>query len=192
MSELTTEQVSEVLDAHPWRFAKTMPDNPHDYTLRKQWDDSLFSRVVQHLREHGYRTWFNGRPYTQYDSGDYFYWTMGAPLSETILINRKLRKTAIAMAYDRIAATYDSLFNDETSKEEEQELFARIGNLSQLSVLDVGCGTGLLLDYAIPTGYCEEMHRLHVSMILTRDFEGAKWHSWLSAHARYARSRQLT
>ena len=91
MSELTPEQCQDALESHLWIFAKTMPDNPHEYTLRKQWDDDLFVEVVKHIRSNGYTAYFGGRPYTQLDVGDFFYWTMGAPLGETILINRKRR-----------------------------------------------------------------------------------------------------
>ncbi len=37
-----------------WTFAKTMPKNPHRYTLRKNWDDATpFKNVVQFVRNHG-------------------------------------------------------------------------------------------------------------------------------------------
>lgn len=55
--------------------------------------------------------------------------------------------------YDDIAEVYDSLFTDEESLLENQAVFAMIGDMSGLSVLDVGCGTGLLLDYAQPASY---------------------------------------
>lgn len=46
-------------------------------------------RAVQFIRAHGYQNLFERRWYTQLDIGEHTYWTMGAPVEETILINRK-------------------------------------------------------------------------------------------------------
>lgn len=83
------EEVRRLLLEHRWIFAKTMPENPHEYTLRKTWDDADFLRVVTFIRRCGYRQKFGKSWYTQLDVDDHFYWTMGAPLPMTILINRK-------------------------------------------------------------------------------------------------------
>jgi len=84
------EQVASDLAAQEWIFAKTMPTNPHEYTLRKLWrKDEDFVRAVTCIRESGYVAMFRGRPYLQLDLGEHFYWTMGAPIEKTILINRK-------------------------------------------------------------------------------------------------------
>ncbi|MBM3120494.1 MAG: class I SAM-dependent methyltransferase, partial [Chloroflexi bacterium] len=48
---------------------------------------------------------------------------------------------------------YDSLFLDGESLEENQAVIDMLGDLQDKSVLDVGCGTGLLLDYALPQRY---------------------------------------
>jgi hypothetical protein len=68
-----------------------MPDNPHEYALRKKWvgDPASFNEAVTFIREHGYRNKFKKSWYTQYDLDGFTYWTMGAPLDVTILINRK-------------------------------------------------------------------------------------------------------
>lgn len=51
--------------------------------------DLAFELAVLFIREYGYQSKYSGRVYTQYDAGHYFYWSMGAPLSSTSLINRK-------------------------------------------------------------------------------------------------------
>lgn len=87
---MTDDELQAVLERSDWIYAGTMPDNPHEYALRREWaDDALFDAAVMHIRENGYEAVFEGRAYTQIDLGEYFYWTMGAPLHETILINRK-------------------------------------------------------------------------------------------------------
>ena len=90
------ERVSALLAAQNWVFAKTMPDNPHEYTVRKNWkSDDDFVFVVQYIRQHGYPGKFGGKTYTYLDAGGHFYWTMGAPINKadgsplTIIINRK-------------------------------------------------------------------------------------------------------
>jgi hypothetical protein len=82
-------KVVHALESHEWIFAKTMPENPHWYTLRKSWDDNEFVEVVKVIREYGYDAWYKGRKYRQFDANGMFYWTMGDTLDRTILINRK-------------------------------------------------------------------------------------------------------
>lgn len=72
-----------------WHFAESMPQNPHWYTLRKNQDDGMFNRVIEHMREFGYDGYFQGAKYRYYNIGHHYYWTMGAPINDTILINRK-------------------------------------------------------------------------------------------------------
>lgn len=54
--------------------------------------------------------------------------------------------------YGKIADIYDDLFNDEQSLKENEALIGMIGYKGG-SVLDVGCGTGLFLDYTTPDEY---------------------------------------
>ena len=77
------------MDRNNFRFAKTMPDAPHWYTLRKTWEnDEEFVTCVQFIRDHGNVEYFWGKPYTKLEHGGYKYWSMGYPLDVTILINR--------------------------------------------------------------------------------------------------------
>ena len=51
--------------------------------------------------------------------------------------------------YDSIAEQYDTFFQDESSKEEDakvKEHLLAFDKLSEKRVLDIGCGTGLLLE----------------------------------------------
>jgi hypothetical protein len=86
---ISFEQVAATLEVQTWTFARTMPKNPHEYTLRKTWTGDLpFEAVVQFIRDHGYRRRYGRRWYVCLDVGQHRYWTMGAPLPATILINR--------------------------------------------------------------------------------------------------------
>ena len=85
--------VRERLQAADWQFAKTMPETPHWYTLRRTWLQSAdFERAVRIIRKYGYTAYFRGRPYVYLDIDDMQYWTMGAPVRETTLINRAYRE----------------------------------------------------------------------------------------------------
>jgi hypothetical protein len=78
----------EFIGAAPWTFAHTMPENPHEYTVLGQMPDESFNAFVLHIREHGYRGRFGGRTYTYLEVDGWRYWTMGAPLGATRIINR--------------------------------------------------------------------------------------------------------
>jgi len=71
-----------------WTYAKTMPDWPHEYIVRERVDEEMFIRLVEHIRNHGYEGKFFSRPITYFDHDGMTYWTMGAPLDETMIVNR--------------------------------------------------------------------------------------------------------
>jgi hypothetical protein len=82
---LTPEQF---IGRAPWRFAKTMPDQPHEYTVRGETPDKEFHWFVLYIREHGHRTKYGGRYYAYLEVDAWRYWTMGAPVGATTIINR--------------------------------------------------------------------------------------------------------
>jgi hypothetical protein len=71
-----------------WTFAKTMPLWPHEYIVRERVDEELFVQLVEHIRAHGYEGSFYQKRITYYDHDGMVYWTMGAPIEKTIIINR--------------------------------------------------------------------------------------------------------
>ena len=94
---MTPEEIEAFISDHSWRFAKTMAHMPHSYVVRKNCRNELeFERFVMHIRRHGYRQMF-GRAYYMYfdwkvDRVLHQFWTMGAPLDITIIINRAVKK----------------------------------------------------------------------------------------------------
>jgi hypothetical protein len=83
------DDIVAALLAAEWAFAKTMPDNPHWYTLRKDWAAKLpFEAVVQYIRDHGTERKFMSATYSYFDHDCWTYWTTGVPLPITILINK--------------------------------------------------------------------------------------------------------
>jgi hypothetical protein len=76
------------VDAETWTFAKTMPTWPHEYLVRERVDERLFERLVVRIRTHGREGRFYARVLTYYEEAGLVYWTMGAPLAETTIVNR--------------------------------------------------------------------------------------------------------
>ena len=76
------------VDEQVWTFAKTMPEWPHEYLVRDRVDEKLFVRLVEHIRAHGYEGHFYQKTIVYYEEAGTVYWTMGAPLDETTIINR--------------------------------------------------------------------------------------------------------
>ena len=71
-----------------WTYAKTMPEWPHEYIVRERVDQTLFVDLVKHIREYGYEGKFYSKSIAYFDHEGMTYWTMGAPLADTIIINR--------------------------------------------------------------------------------------------------------
>jgi len=82
-----------------YRVAKTMPNSPHSYTHRRNWQhDQSFVDAVKLIRILGVTKMWMGRPYRYLIHDGLHYWTMGYPIhphddvtdwkNETILINR--------------------------------------------------------------------------------------------------------
>jgi len=86
---LTHEDVVKWTQTVHKQFARTMPYNPHFYIHRRWCDDGMYERVLRHVIEHGYDSRYGGHTYRTYDAGDCFYWWMGKPPEESILLNGK-------------------------------------------------------------------------------------------------------
>ena len=76
------------IDTEHWTFAKTMPDWPHEYLVREKVDARIFVKLVEHIRANGYEGHFYRRAITYFDHDGLTYWTMGAPVEETTIVNR--------------------------------------------------------------------------------------------------------
>lgn len=91
MSETEQTLVRDFIAARRWQFASTMPDKPHWYTIRKWCPDqeAAFEEFVRIIRKYGDDEVFEGKVYRYLELDGFHYWTMGAPVPETTVINRK-------------------------------------------------------------------------------------------------------
>ena len=84
------EKLREMIVRCTWTFAKTMPWCPHEYIVRGKCPltEDEFLYFIEMQRNYGkVERW--GKyitPYLYIDS--YKYWTMGAPVEETLVMNR--------------------------------------------------------------------------------------------------------
>lgn len=185
-----------------WTFASTMPGVPHSYVVKgRTMDPDDFERAVKVIRTFGQPGKFYGRTNIYLTLGDRKWWTMGAPLEETIIINMattdKVYGTQDAPStatdtftvYDALATEYDRRYlGEEDLKENEtiRRLITRHFGAYAPSVLDIGCGTGLLLDLGVTSpavftgidpsqGMLNELIRKHpkVRSIIPGTFEEA-------------------
>ena len=82
------EDLRRFVEEEKWTYAKTMPKWPHEYIVRERVDEEMFVRLVKHIRANGYPGRFYKNKITYYEEDGMVYWTMGAPLRITIIINR--------------------------------------------------------------------------------------------------------
>lgn len=92
-SDMTPEEINSFIAGHAWQFAKTMVHTPHSYVVKERCRSAEeFERFVMHIRRHGYKRKFGRACYTYLDwpvdGVVHIFWTMGAPLDRTIIINR--------------------------------------------------------------------------------------------------------
>jgi hypothetical protein len=141
---MTKQEIVAILNDHEWKFAKTFKYKaPHWYTLREKWnDDPLFDKIVQEVRNNANTEYFWRKPFEVLTYEGWKYWSMGAPIDETILIN----KAFDSGQYNDIAWNYDKLFDEQSFQEENEEIADMLNSPSLDKVYDVGCGTGLLLE----------------------------------------------
>ncbi|MBL7881223.1 MAG: hypothetical protein JNN23_15420 [Chryseobacterium gambrini] len=88
---LTDEYVGETLEQEKFIFAKTSPENPHHYTLRKDFgNDEKFLSIVRHIRFFGKLEEFGGMIFRCFYWGNYKYHTHPFDILDinTDLINR--------------------------------------------------------------------------------------------------------
>lgn len=83
-------RLQSLIDAHRWQFAKTMPQWPHEYSMRFwDWEESEFRELTQAIHALGVKERFRHfRPNTYFYLNGWRYWFMNADPFKTDCINR--------------------------------------------------------------------------------------------------------
>ena len=84
-----SKELRNFVNNSKWIFAKTYAETwPHHYIVRNRVDEGLFIKMVKHIRKFGYEGPFYKKRYIYFEEDGYVYWTMGASIEETTIINR--------------------------------------------------------------------------------------------------------
>ena len=88
-----TDEIKTFINASKWTYAKTYhPRWPHWYIVRRDVDETMFVKMVEYIRAHGYEGRFYAQTNKYFDDDKYSYWTMGDPIEKTEVINRCLKE----------------------------------------------------------------------------------------------------
>ena len=159
----------EVAEWSEWTWAKTYADSaPHWYVVLGRTPELTkedFVRAARVIHTFGQPGMFHGHVNIYLEHGEWKWWTMDPLVEDTDLINRakvsevygpQLAPATLNPAgpafYDTVATEYDAMWQAPTDLLENQQVTRLLGEhfrFTAPSVLDVGCGTGLLLDLGI-------------------------------------------
>lgn len=84
---MTIDEFDAWVALRRWVIARTMTHAPHQYTLRRDGEEG-FAEAVTLIRSQGRTGFWRMRRFIYLERDGWLYWTMGAPVEETILINR--------------------------------------------------------------------------------------------------------
>jgi len=89
---MNDDEMRSFITHSPWIFAKTYADIcPHEYIVKKNLDSSqraVFEDIVKFIRDEGFEAVYEARAGMYYILDECYYWTMGAPIEETTVLNR--------------------------------------------------------------------------------------------------------
>lgn len=91
------------VESMPWRFARTMPTEPHEYVVSgKDVDDAALDAFAAYMAEHGYRArWRRKAPNTYCDLDGWRYWILPGRDDQTVrILNRERLPGASLTAVD--------------------------------------------------------------------------------------------
>lgn len=91
---MNEQQFKDFIEKNFWKYSvKYAKTFPHWYCLKERCTDQEdFEKAVVFIRENGFARNFWKQVYIYYELDGYEYWTMGAPVDETILINKAEKK----------------------------------------------------------------------------------------------------
>ena len=84
------DKLRQMISRCTWTFAKSMPFAPHEYIVKDKCPltEEEFEYFVNSQRKYGVKERWGKYNNSYLYIDDYKYWTMAAPIDETIVINR--------------------------------------------------------------------------------------------------------
>lgn len=93
---MNEQEAIEIIERFNWKFARSMPQIPHEYTVKNKADkrDSEdYEKLYTYIFDNHYIRYFFRKPYKYCDIGEYSYWILTDDITESIIINRaKIQK----------------------------------------------------------------------------------------------------
>ena len=157
----TCAELTELLEKHPYRFARTMPGAPHSYTLKRTWraEDQFVEALKKMRAVERVEEFFKGYWYRRFTANGYKYWTMGANLDH-ILINRAIHEPSFD-PYAAVADAYDlGVHRKKSDVEWSKRIYESLEIEPDDDILDIGCGTGTLVDFRF--GHVDPAHYIGI------------------------------
>ncbi len=107
---MTADELEEWMENARWRYARSMPKHPHDYSLKEWNGEETFLRVVRTIWDFGYDRPYLRRLWRSLDIGDRHYvWVCTppergspAPLDATELVNRAVTRQTELLERGRV------------------------------------------------------------------------------------------
>lgn len=86
-NEMNEEEIRDFIASQNWRFAKTMPDDPHWYVVSYAHDKPFYD-FVSHINRHGSAKLYKKVYYICFDFEGYTYWSIPVLSEDKIVLNR--------------------------------------------------------------------------------------------------------
>ena len=172
------QKLREMIARCEWTFAKTMPFAPHEYIVKDKCPltDAEFMFFVDLQRSFGVNEQWGKyiNPYLYID--DYKYWTMGAPMEETTVINR-----AKACVVDDAHKLFEEMMDANNNKYVEDLIHKKLGLIPDNKGYNINLLSGRLGEIEtcayylrqIRSNYCSEVMK-EWSQRLSEDFPDYK------------------
>lgn len=93
---MNNKSIVELVDDMRWTFAKTMPENPHYYIVKREQNSIDYDRLYWYIFDHPTLVEYEGYKYKTAIIGEHMYWIMTDDFNESRIINRKHLKEASA------------------------------------------------------------------------------------------------
>ena len=172
--QLDDDKLRSMISRCKWTFAKTMPFAPHEYIVKDKCPLTTeeFEYFVSMQREHGVKERWGkyNHPYLYID--DYKYWTMGAPMEETTVINR-----AKTSAVNDVHQLYEGINNggEKTMGYVDEYIHKQLGLVADKKSFNIELINGRLKEIADCVSHLERIRNNYASEVM------AEWSGRLSA-----------